>query len=302
MRLCLNDSLVRLPFSEETEKRVKIVHDIGFRVSGLIIDPEATDDDIKRTQDVFAKYDMAFGSASGWSYFNPDPAVRRERVDKMKKFLKVAGKAGCPTFRVAGGSMSPKNVWMHHPENHTHKAMDLFVEATRELAPYAEDAGVCICPETTQWTIIGSPERMKLFVDRCESDYVKVILDFVNQTRPEDIYKTGEFALKTVGELGDRIGVFHVKDVMVQDSHLVVHIDETPVGTGLLDHDAIIKASTLLEPWKTFSMEHFNQKDVPRETQWQRGFDHIQEHARNMGHVWTGQHLTREKWAQGVKR
>jgi len=302
MRLCLNDSLIRLPYDENTEERVKIVHDIGFRVAGIGIDPDATNDDIRRMKDVFAKYDMAFGPASGWTYFVPDHSKRAERVDRMKKYLEVAGKLGCPTFRCAGGSMSPDNVWMHHPENHTQKAFDLFVDSTRELLPYAEAAKVAICPETTQWTIIDGPKRMRQFVDRGESDYVKVIFDFVNQTRPEHIYNTGEYALKTVGELGDRIGVFHVKDVTIQDSNLVVHIDETPVGTGVLDHEAVIKASTLLEPWKTFSMEHFNQKDVPKEVQWKRGFDYIQGVVKKMGHVWTGQHLTREKWAQGLKR
>ena len=133
-------------------------------------------------------------------------------------------------------------------------------------------------------------------------DAVKVVFDFVNHMTYDRVYNSGEFARSVVGELDDRIGVFHVKDVMVQDVHLVCHIDETPLGTGVLDHAAIIEASRFLEPWKTFSLEHFNQQGVPREEQWRQGYEFIQGVARRMGHEWTSQHCTRERWTRGEFR
>jgi len=301
MRLCLNDSGIGPPYDASMENKIKIVHDIGFRVAGITINVNANDDEIRLVKDLFAKYNMAFGPGAGGSYFDPDPAKRRTKTDHVRRMLEVAGKLGCPTIRVAGGSMDPGNVWMHHPENHTQKAFDLFVENTMELVPYAEAAKVAICPETTQWTIIDGPKRMREFVDRCGPDYVKVVFDFVNHMTYDRVYDSGSFAKRVVGELGDRIGVFHVKDVMVQDSQLVSHIDEAPLGTGLLDHESVIEASTLLEPWKTFSLEHFNTPDVPRPEQWRRGYQHIQGVADSIGHTWTDPQLTREKWQRGAR-
>jgi sugar phosphate isomerase/epimerase len=299
MRLCLNDSAIGAPYRDLAEERVKIVHDIGFRTAGISIDVNATDDDIRRVKDIFAKYDMEFGPGAGGTYFHADPAKARTNGEHIRKVLAVAGKLGCPTIRVAGGSLHESNVWMHHPQNHTQRAFEMFIDQTRALLPYAEDARVAICPETTQWTIINGPKRMKEFVDRFDSPYVKVVLDFVNHMTYDRVYNSGEFARSVVGELDDRIGVFHVKDVMVQDVHLVCHIDETPLGTGVLDHEAIIEASRFLEPWKTFSLEHFNQQGVPREEQWRRGYEFIQGVAKRMGHEWTSQHCTRERWMRG---
>ncbi|MFC1509820.1 sugar phosphate isomerase/epimerase family protein [Candidatus Omnitrophota bacterium] len=299
MRLCLNDSRLGPPYGKLPEERLKVIHDIGFRVAGIGIDIDATDDDIKRVQRMFADYGMAFGPGSGGSFFNPDPSVRRTRTDRVKKVLEVAGRLGCPTIRAAGGSMNPANHWIHHPENHMQKAFDLYVENTRELLPYAEAAKVAICPETTQWTIINGTKRMKEYVDRLDSDYVKVIFDFVNHMTYDRVYDSGGFARRVVAELGDRIGVFHVKDVKIGDQLLVCHIDEAPLGTGILDHEAVIGVSKRLEPWKTFSLEHFNEKDVPKEVQWKKGYDCIQGIADRIGHTWTNPLCTREKWESG---
>jgi sugar phosphate isomerase/epimerase len=296
MRLCLNDSLIGPPYRTLPEEKVKIVHDIGFRVAGIGIDINASDEDIRRVKNLFAKYSMEFGPGAGGSYFDPDPTVRRKMTERTKKVLEIAGKLGCPTIRVAGGSMNPNDRWMHYPDNHTQKAFDLFVESTRELVPYAEEARVAICPETTQWTMINGPQRMREFVDRLDTKYAGVVFDFVNHMTYDRVYNSGRFARQVVGELGDRICVFHVKDVIVREKHLVSHIDETPMGTGLLDHEAIIEASKYLEPWKTFSLEHFNESGVPRDKQWKRGYDYIQGIANRIGHRWTDPKLTRTRW------
>ncbi len=299
MRFCLNDSGIGGPYRDLDEKRIKIVHDIGFRVAGIGIDVNATDDDIKRVKALFEKYDMSFGPGAGGTYFHPDPATAKKNASHIRKVLAVAGKLGCTNIRVAGGSMSPDNVWIHHPENHTQKSFELFLDQTRELLPAAEDARVAICPETTQWTIISGPKRMKEFVDRFDSPYVRVVFDFVNHMTSDRVYHSGDFARRVVAELGDRIGEFHVKDVKVQDAQLVCHIDETPLGTGILDHSAILDVSKRLEPWKTFSLEHFNDESVPYEEQWKRGYAFIMGVARKTGHEFTTHRCTRERWLKG---
>jgi hypothetical protein len=88
-----------------------------------------------------------------------------------------------------------------------------------------------------------------------------------------------------------------VKDVKVEDQQLVVHINEAPMGTGLMDHAALMRASNLLEPWKTFSLEHIADRNMVK-----KAYDYIQSVADRTGHQWTDPTLTRDRWMKGMKR
>ena len=173
----------------------------------------------------------------------------------------------------------------------------MLIEGTRDLVPVAEDSRCMICPETTQWTIVGSIQHMKEYVDRLDSPYVGITFDPVNHMTYDRVYESGAFMKCAIATLGDRIGEFHVKDVMVQDKLLVSHIDETDLGTGVLDHEAIIRDSTQLEAWKTFSLEHFRSRDL-----WKPGYEHIQGVANRIGHRWTDPRCTREIWEKGKSK
>jgi sugar phosphate isomerase/epimerase len=186
--------------------------------------------------------------------------------------------------------MDPKDIWRHNPENHTQKALDMLVESTKELVPVAEDCNTMLCPETNSWTIVNSIERMKEYVDRLDSPYAKVIFDPVNHMNPQRIFTSGEYIKYAVAYLGDRIGELHVKDAQVMDSYMI-HIEEAPMGTGLIDHKAFIEASEMLEPWKTFSLEHINKHEMLKPA-----YDHIKKVTDSMNHKWTDPGLTMAKW------
>ena len=296
MRLCYNDSFGG-PLRNLNPEEAKTLYDIGFRVAGVNSgDAEATDADINRAKNIISDAGLIPGPfGAGRSTFHPDPVICREMKKGIAKVLRIAGKLGCPTIRISAGSMHPTNRWMHHPENHTQKAMDLFVENTRELVPIAEDNACAICPETTKFTIINGVERMIEFVDRLDSDYVKIVFDPVNHMTSDRVYNSGIYMKTAIAALGDRIGVIHVKDVMVQDKLLVTHIDETDMGTGVLDHEALIKASAQLEPWKTFSFEHIRSRKLIKPA-----YDYIQSVANRIGHTWSDPKCTREKWERGL--
>jgi len=298
MRLCWNDSFGG-PLRNMKREEAEFVYGIGFRVAGINAgDTEATDRDIERAKRIFEEVGLITGPYGlGASAVRPDKAEEKKHKERIRKALRIAGKLGCTTLRYSVGSMHPTNIWMHHPDNFTQKALDELIESTRELVPVAEDSNCILCPETTQWTIVNNLERMKEFVDRLDSPYVRIVFDPVNHMTPERVYDSGRFIKCAVAYLGDRIGVFHVKDVMVQDKLLVVHIDETEMGTGLLDHEALIRVSTQLEPWKTFSLEHIRDRNLIK-----KAHDHIQGIADRIGHRWTDPRCTRERWKRGECR
>jgi len=295
MRLCWNDGLGG-PLRNMKIEEAKFIYNIGYRVAGVNAgDTEATDADIDHAKRVLDEAGLVPGPYGlGAAAIRPDKAEETIHKRKIASALKIAGKIGCPTLRYSVGSMHPTDIWMHHPENVTQKALDKLVENTRELVPVAEDANCILCPETTQWTIVNNLERMKEFVDRLDSPYVRIIFDPVNHMTAHRVYDSGRFVKCALAYLGDRIGVIHVKDVKVQDKLLVVHIDEAEMGTGLLDHAALMQASNQLEPWKTFSLEHIRQRDLIK-----RAYDHIQGVADRIGHRWTDPRCTREKWLKG---
>jgi len=299
MRLCLNDSGIGGSYRTMTTERLKSVYDIGYRVAGIGCDFNATDDDIRRVKGLFDEVGLAVGPMGmGGSTISPDKERQARMKQRLAEALKIAGKLGIPSLRYSVGSMHPTDVWRHHPDNHTQQSMDMLVESVRDLVPIAEDAGCMLCPETNAWTIVNSIERMKEYVDRLDSPYAKIIFDPVNHMNPQRVFESRRWMKCAIAYLGDRIGVLHVKDVQVMDNYMI-HIEEAPMGTGILDHAAIIEASTQLEPWKTFSLEHFSQRDVPAVEQFTRAYKHIMKVSNRIGHRWTDPQLTRARWDKG---
>ena len=271
----------------------KEIYDIGFRIVSVPFHPEATQIDIDYAKRVLDESGMVHGP-TGASISPVNPDKERENADKkiIAKGLRMSGKIGASLLMVSAGSMRPKEPWKNHPENHTQRSLDRMVESCRELAPVAEDANCILCPETTLWTIINSVERMKEFVDRVDSPYVRITLDPVNHMTYDRIYESGRFIKCAIATLGDRIGNIHCKDVKVDpDFYHVSHIDEAPMGTGLLDHEALIKASDALEPHKMFCIEHIRNMEG-----FKKAFNYIQGIADNIGHKWTDPKLTRDRW------
>lgn len=297
MRLCWNDSFGG-PLGNMKREEAEFVYNIGYRVAGINSGvTETTEKEVEHAKRIFEEVGLIPGPYGlGASAVRPDKAEEKKHMAMIAGALKVAGKLDCTTLRYSVGSLHPTDIWMHHPDNVTQKAMDTLVENTKKLIPVAEEANVILCPETTQFTIVNTIERMKEFVDRCDSPYVRIIFDPVNQTTAERVYETGRFVKCAIAYLGDRIGVIHVKDVKVQDKLLVVHIDEAEMGTGLLDHEALIRASDQLEPWKTFSLEHISDRTLIK-----KAHDHIQGVADRMGYKWTPPTFTRARWLKGER-
>ena len=295
MRLCWNDSFGG-PLGGMKLADAQFVRKLGYEVAGINAGvTEALGTEIDHAKQIFEEVGLTPGPYGiSASAVRPDNADQTRQKKQLAGALNVAGRLGCSTLRYSVGSMHPSQIWMHHPDNGSQKAMDELVKNTKDLIPAAEDANCILCPETTQFTIVNTVERMKEYVDRCDSPWVRIIFDPVNHMNAQRVYDSGAFIISAIGTLGDRIGVIHVKDVKVQDKLLIVHVDEAEMGTGLLDHVALIKASNLLAPWKTFSLEHISDHRLIT-----NAHHHIQKVADSIGHKWDDPKLTREKHEKG---
>ena len=299
MRLCCNDTGVKVTEDlGECEQKLRQLRDIGFRAIGVFDVAAASVDTVHRFRDLADRLDMTIAmSPTGYQPAHPDVSRRPQEHEGLRDTLSKMRLLGADLIHIAGGSYDGTG-WWYHPRNFTQEGLDDLVEEMKQVAPYAEEAGVCVCPETTQWCILNSLERMKEYVDRVGSPYVKITFDVVNHMLPGRVHDSGSFMRDALQTLGDRIGQLHVKDVDV-DSGLVVHLREVPVGAGLLDHEAVVRASDLLEPWKVFSLEHFNEQGVDKMLQRARAFEYLREVADRIGHTWSDPELTRAGWLQG---
>jgi sugar phosphate isomerase/epimerase len=304
MRLCCSDSGIDVAGDNaENKKILKKLYEIGFRVVGIhSSDLDVSDNALDQVKNYFMDAGLVPGPfGGGRAVIHPDPAVSKKYKQGIAKALIICGKLGCTGIRYSIGSMHPKDVWRYHPENHTQKALDMLIESTRELIPVAEDCNSMLCPETNSWTIVNSIERMKEYVERLDSPFAKIIFDPVNHMNPQRIVNSGKFIKCTVAYLGDCIGELHVKDAQIMDSYMI-HIEEAPVGEGLIEYKQFIEASTQLEPWKTFSLEHFNGDNGDHYMPLiESAYKHIQGISDRMGHKWSDPNLTRQKWESSKK-
>ena len=196
MRLSWDDGL-RYPLGKMNKEEAKFIYDIGYRVAGIAGPLDATEDDINYAKDIVAQAGLVMGPFwLGHAAFRPDQEKHREHRKAIITALRIAGKLGCPHLGYSVGSMHPESTYMHHPDNHTQKALDILIKHTRELVPYAEDAGCILCPETTQWTIVNSIERMKEFVERVDSQFLRICFDPVNHMTSQRVYESGIFIKK----------------------------------------------------------------------------------------------------------
>jgi sugar phosphate isomerase/epimerase len=287
---------IRVSSYRELDKDyVKQFADMGFGVLGFPIDLNATDDDCTRIVDLFGELGIAVGQVTAGKaccMLHPTPAVEREYEQTIMRALEIGGKIGATALQFSVGTLNPDNVWGIHPDNDTQRSLDLLVARARRFTPVAEDTGCMISPETTQWTIVNTIERMKEYVERLDSPYMKIVFDPVNHMTPERLLDSGPHMRRAIAYLGDCIGALHVKDaVPTANTNLVCHIDEAKMGTGWLDHAALIEASAFLEPWKNFILEHIRDAALIKPAH-----DHIAGIASRIGHVWTDPLCTRERW------
>ena len=294
----------RVRFRDLKKDDFKYRYNLGFRVLGCNIDYEATDDDIKRVRDIYRENDLEVGEChiQGSSDIGglaammvPDPNLWVKHKQHIRKGIEICGKLGVAHIQLPIGSMNPTNVYFHHRENHTQKAMDLLVKCAQEIAPIAEDNQCLICPETNLWTIVNNIPRMMEYVDRVNNPFMLITCDFNNQMSPERIYVSGQYIRCGVVTLGDRIGCLHVKDVYVEDDKLnICHINETYCGNGVLDQKALLEASKKLQPWKLANFEHMGDKDLPK------AVEYMNRLMNEIGFKWDDHHCTRERWEKGL--
>ena len=138
------------------------------------------------------------------SLVSDDESQRELAKSYAKKQIDIAKKLGCETVLIVPGHTGvdfAPDLGVVDYETAYNRA----VEAAKELAPYAQDAGVVMGMENVWNKFLLSPLEMRNFIDEIDNPYVMAYLDVGN------ILVNG-YPEHWVKILGKRISKVHIKD------------------------------------------------------------------------------------------
>jgi sugar phosphate isomerase/epimerase len=177
---------------------------------------------------------------------NPDPAIRKNEIEKQKESIRAAAALGCSTCRVLSGQRNPQLT--------VDSGVKLVVSAIRdELLPLAHELGVTLAMENHYkdplWMYPEFAQKKDVFVR-----IIREIEDerFGVQFDPSNAIVAGDDPVKLMDEIKDRIVSMHASDRYLLPGHDLTELAKADgnlgyspilkhgeVGKGLNDYDKI---------------------------------------------------------------
>lgn len=174
---------------------------------------------------------LATGLYWGTPLTHDDPAVRQKAKDTVRFQLKAAKLLGVDAILVVPGCVNARFI-ENCPEMPYDVVYDRALEAMNELKVDAEAAGVVIALENVWNKFLLSPLETRDFIDKINSDYVKVYFDVGN------VQFCG-FPEHWIRILGKRIARIHMKDFKEVIGNIEGFVE---LLSGSVNFPAVIKA------------------------------------------------------------
>jgi sugar phosphate isomerase/epimerase len=222
--------------------------------------------ELRRVRAIFADHGVRIVQSWGWQQplIHSDESARTAAVRTLQHAIRVATDLGAAMVMTGPGSLNPRGPWWPHAENHSPAAEDRLVRSLREAVAACEVHGVPIALECHVTSTLDSAERVRRVVERVGSPWVRVNLDPVNFVRDlPTLFHTGQLLVELFDTLGPYILAAHVKDVYVEDRH-VIHISEAAPGEGVFDFDTFFRRFEDLLPDGYAIVEHLPESRVPQ--------------------------------------
>ncbi len=176
---------------------------------------------------------------------NPDEAQLRQIMSSYMHHIRFASFLECGMVGTETGAVNTE--YKFTPENHTDKALNIFIENLKVIVEYAEKMGVCFGIEPVYKHIMCDIERTRKVLDAVNSPNLRVILDPVNLLSVEN-EKHHEDIIKGAFELfGEEIDVIHLKDYIVKDGEIVSR--PVTVGEGQMNVPYLLKTIKERKPF-----------------------------------------------------
>jgi len=150
---------------------------------------------------------------------NPDEAQLKKIIDSYMHHIRFAKFLECGMVGTETGAVNTE--YKFTPENHTDKALHIFIENLKRIVEYAEKMGVCIGIEPVYTHIMSNIERTRTVLDAVNSPNLRIILDPINLLNAENEKQHEKMIEEAFLVLGDEIDAIHLKDYVVKEGKIV---------------------------------------------------------------------------------
>jgi L-ribulose-5-phosphate 3-epimerase len=201
-------------------------------------------------RDVLYKRDIKISVLGCYlNYIHPDLEQRKNNINVFKEHIRFARDFGCSVVGTETGSVNAD--YSFNIENQGEKAFQMLYDSLKELVEEAEKFGVFVGIEGVTSHVISTPERMKLMIDKIDSNNLQVMFDPVNLLSIENYQNQDRVIKKSFDLFGDKIAIIHAKDFIIQDGEL----KEVAPGKGMLNYKLLCELIKKRKPYIEILME-----------------------------------------------
>jgi len=244
------------------------IRDLGFAVFQLPVrDPaSANRGDIDRVAGTIRDAGLAVGQIVGdygAGLVSPDEKERAAAIKFVKRTCNLCGRLGGANTYFRPGSLNPGGAWRPHPDNRSDEVFDRLVDSARQICRVAQNEGVKLAVEAAVVSPLYSAERTRAFFDAVGSRALGFNMDPVNYVGGlGDAYDSRAMMDQWFAHLGQVTIGAHAKDFRLVEG-LLPHIEEAPIGQGMLDHEYFLQAMQKACPDAHVLIEHLPDDEVP---------------------------------------
>ena len=253
--------MVTLDCLKYTPESLKKVSEIGLTVHNVLVsNPKIiSESDILKIKQSFELSGLKIGQTNGRyvvGLVSENESERRETIEFVKKMCELTSNLGSSNTYLRPGSLNQSGPWLPHPENHSNKTFDRLVDSTKQICIAAQNEGIRISIEGGIVSPLYSAKKVKDFIDAVGSTTLGFNFDPVNFISSlYEAYDTKKFMSVFFELLEDKIIGAHMKDFKIIDS-LLIHFEETEIGTGLIDHSYYLEMMEKVCPDGDILIEH----------------------------------------------
>lgn len=183
------------------------------------------------------------------NYIHPNETIRNNNIELFKEHVRFARDFGCSVVGTETGSLNGD--YSFNNENNGEKAFNLLYESLIELVKEAEKFGVFVGIEGVTSHVLTTPQRIKMMLDKINSNHLQVIFDPVNLIDIKN-YKNQDKIIQESFELfGDKIIIIHAKDFTIEDGKL----SQVAPGKGILNYKLLADLIKERKPYIEILME-----------------------------------------------
>ena len=173
-----------------------------------------TSDYIDKTVDQLGKYGLEVACIATECYLH---RTDKDYIAMTKDYIALAKSLNCKYIRVLGDT---------DPQPGENVDKPLVLQRLQELAPFAQDAGVCLLVESNG--VFADTKELKSLIEKVDSSSVRVLWDINHPIR-----NFGESVEQTFENIGKYVRHVHIKDSVVESGRLAIKMlgyGNLPVG------------------------------------------------------------------------